>query len=206
MNIELSVEQDIQVMTKYRLTCEELFFIKCLRLAQNDDQYRNLEEFLSQYSRPIDIKDIITSLIEKKVLLKESSAIDSYDKLIKYPNNVIFYKTFHKSYLVDASHLFNEFRDHYPFNVYINGSPVDLRLINSKEYRNESDVANAYAKAINFDHDIHEKVIEALDFGVQNNLICTNMVTFIISKSWERIWRIMEGEDTSLTFNNVTVL
>lgn len=206
MNLELSIEQDIQVLSKYKLTCLELFFIKCLHLASNGDQYNNLENFLTSYVNEINLKDLLQSLVDKKVINQSSLKINTLELLQKYPTNIIFNKNFEKAYLIDASVLFEEVWNHYPFNVYINGSPVDLRLINSKEYRNATEVAIAYAKLIKFNKETHNRIIEALDYAVQNNLIYTNIVTFIISKGWERIWRIMEGEDSNLTFNNVTVL
>ena len=140
------------------------------------------------------------------MLVKEALKISTKDLLLKYPCNLVFNKNFHKAYLLDAYELFEEFREHYPFNVYINGSPVDLRLINSKEYKNESEVASLYCKIIKYDLQLHKEIFKALDYGVQNNLICTNIITFIISRGWERIIRIMNGEDTNLQFDNVTML
>lgn len=206
MNLELSLEQDIQVLSKYRLTCLELIFIKLIRESCNSGNTLYLETFLTDYVNNVDIKSIVESLVEKKVLVKEALKISTKDLLLKYPCNLVFNKNFHKAYLLDAYELFEEFREHYPFNVYINGSPVDLRLINSKEYKNESEVASLYCKIIKYDLQLHKEILKALDYGVQNNLICTNIITFIISRGWERIIRIMNGEDTNLQFDNVTML
>lgn len=206
MNLELSLEQDIQVLSKYRLTCLELIFIKLIRESCNSGNTLYLETFLTTYVNDVDVKSIVESLVEKKVLVKEALKISTKDLLLKYPCNLVFNKNFHKAYLLDAYELFEEFREHYPFNVYINGSPVDLRLINSKEYKNESEVASLYCKIIKYDLQLHKEILKALDYGVQNNLICTNIITFIISRGWERIIRIMNGEDTNLQFDNVTML
>lgn len=206
MNLELSLEQDIQVLSKYRLTCLELIFIKLIRESCNSGNTLYLETFLTDYVNDINVKSIVESLVEKKVLVKEALKISTKDLLLKYPCNLVFNKNFHKAYLLDAYELFEEFREHYPFNVYINGSPVDLRLINSKEYKNESEVASLYCKIIKYDLQLHKEILKALDYGVQNNLICTNIITFIISRGWERIIRIMNGEDTNLQFDNVTML
>lgn len=206
MNLELSLEQDIQVLSKYRLTCLELIFIKLIRESCNSGNTLYLETFLTNYVNDINVKSIVESLVEKKVLVKEALKISTKDLLLKYPCNLVFNKNFHKAYLLDAYELFEEFREHYPFNVYINGSPVDLRLINSKEYKNESEVASLYCKIIKYDLQLHKEILKALDYGVQNNLICTNIITFIISRGWERIIRIMNGEDTNLQFDNVTML
>lgn len=206
MNLELSLEQDIQVLSKYRLTCLELIFIKLIRESCNSGNTLYLETFLINYVNDINVKSIVESLVEKKVLVKEALKISTKDLLLKYPCNLVFNKNFHKAYLLDAYELFEEFREHYPFNVYINGSPVDLRLINSKEYKNESEVASLYCKIIKYDLQLHKEILKALDYGVQNNLIYTNIITFIISRGWERIIRIMNGEDTNLQFDNVTML
>lgn len=206
MNLELSLEQDIQVLSKYRLTCLELIFIKLIRESCNSGNTLYLETFLTNYVNDINVKSIVESLVEKKVLVKEALKISTKDLLLKYPCNLVFNKNFHKAYLLDAYELFEEFREHYPFNVYINGSPVDLRLINSKEYKNESEVASLYCKIIKYDLQLHKEILKALNYGVQNNLICTNIITFIISRGWERIIRIMNGEDTNLQFDNVTML
>lgn len=206
MNLELSLEQDIQVLSKYRLTCLELIFIKLIRESCNSGNTLYLETFLTTYVNDVDVKFIVESLVEKKVLVKEALKISTKDLLLKYPCNLVFNKNFHKAYLLDAYELFEEFREHYPFNVYINGSPVDLRLINSKEYKNESEVASLYCKIIKYDLQLHKEILKALDYGVQNNLICTNIITFIVSRGWERIIRIMNGEDTNLQFDNVTML
>jgi hypothetical protein len=206
MNLELSLEQDIQVLSKYRLTCLELIFIKLIRESCNSGNTLYLETFLTDYVNDINVKSIVESLVEKKVLVKEALKISTKDLLLKYPCNLVFNKNFNKAYLLDAYELFEEFREHYPFNVYINGSPVDLRLINSKEYKNESEVASLYCKIIKYDLQLHKEILKALDYGVQNNLICTNIITFIISRGWERIIRIMNGEDTNLQFDNVTML
>lgn len=206
MNLELSLEQDIQVLSKYRLTCLELIFIKLIRESCNSGNTLYLETFLTDYVNDINVKSIVESLVEKKVLVKEALKISTKDLLLKYPCNLVFNKNFHKAYLLDAYELFEEFREHYPFNVYINGSPVDLRLINSKEYKNESEVASLYCKIIKYDLQLHKEILKALDYGVQNNLICTNIITFIVSRGWERIIRIMNGEDTNLQFDNVTML
>lgn len=206
MNYELMLEQDVQVISKYRLTCLELMFIKLIRQSCLVGNTLYLEHFLTSYSENINIKELIESLVNKKVLIKESLNISTKELVLKYPCNLIFNKNFHKAYLLDAFELFEEFRNNYPFNVYINGSPVDLRLINSREFKNETEIANIYCKIINYDLDLHKKIIEALKYGIENNLICTNIVTFIISRGWERLFRIMEGEDTNLQFDNITVL
>jgi hypothetical protein len=62
----------------------------------------------------------------------------------------------------------------------------------------------AYGKAIKFDVNTHNKVLELLEYGKDNNLINSGLCDFIVSHKWDEI-QLLKDTDQG-TFKTVSLI
>ena len=66
----------------------------------------------------------------------------------------------------------------------------------AKYFSSIDDLFFAYGKAIKFNPEVHEEVMELLDWAIENHLISNGISDFIISRQWETIKEIKDGGST----------
>jgi hypothetical protein len=184
-----SLKQDLQIMAKYRLSAEELLVINLIFLVHEDHP-----EYFEQYNSECDhsdFKEIILSLQEKGVFTKKS---------ISFPLNIRdlqFNKRFINAYLQLSNTLGIELLQAYPKTVNINGKLCSLTNI-SKFYNSMEEFTFAYGKAIKFNQQNHEKVLEILQWAVEQDLIHYNLCEFIISQKWVELEQLRQNNNAPI--------
>ena len=68
------------------------------------------------------------------------------------------------------------------------------------------DFCFAYGKAIKFNPDMHNKIMETLEFGKENNLIHYGISEFVISMKWLEIEELQNSGGTLNGYNNSELL
>lgn len=206
MRIKVDLDYEFSLMEHYKLDFLQMYFVKCLINSIDDENDDSLDQFFI-FQPDYNVKSILLFLNEVGIIKKYSTLIDDPTKLLKYRENIEFTERFKKNFYKSSFSLYQELRENYPSNLYINGANIDLRTINSKAYKTEADVAHLYGKMINYKEDEHKKIIELLKYGVTSKLINTNIVNFIISRGWERIEKIKNGEaSSSIDYDNSRML
>lgn len=200
-HLELSVEREIELMTKTGLTAEELFVARLILYAQ-DNHPEYISQFFSQNGKTIDsLRDILVSL-QSKGIINKSYKVPSSGNVFK-PNDVDFNKNAIKEFYHFSQDLGMELFENYPAFITINDRQYSLRNI-TKLYKSFDEMCFAYAKEIKFSLDKHKEVMELLQYAKDNNLIKSGICDFIASHQWLTIQELQDGNYG--TFNTNTLI
>ena len=200
---ELSIENQLGLMEKYRLTAEEMYIVDLLFLSSPEEGHG---EFLRSYLSfsDIDLRQVLVNLQNKQVILKSYKIPkkgESFD-----PETVEFNKNFLNSYRKYSGELGYEFFMEYPSYGLINGSEVPLRNF-AKKFNSEDDFFFAYGRAVGWNKEKHEHVLELIRWAKENQcrLLNMNIADFVISKTWLSIEDIKNGNG-AMAFDIMTEL
>jgi len=93
-----------------------------------------------------------------------------------------------------------ELFDAYPISTVVNNIEYKLRRI-SKKFDSLEDAYRAYGKAISWNPETHNKVIELVKQGINNNYQFTTLGDFIVDRDWLN----MEAMSTDGIMNNTSM-
>ena len=170
MVVNLSFQEELDILIDSQLTATELFVIRLIYLACDDKP-----EFLKNYISSLGIngksflRQVLESLLNKKVinstfvLPKEGEALNV--------KNIPFNKNFLKKYIRESNQLGNELFEAYPPFITINGKLCSIKNISKAGLLSFEQFSIFYAKAIKSASVTHERVMNALEFAKENNLI-----------------------------------
>ena len=200
-----NLSNQLAMMERYCLTAEESLLIELLFLASIEEKH---DEYLIKYfNLPIDksdLRDLLFSL-QNKGIINKSYKIPA--KGVKFdPEAVEFNKNFLHNYRKYSGELGIEFFKEYPIIGLIKGIEVPLKNY-AKKFNSEEELYFQYGKNIGWKLDKHKEVIELIRWGKENktNLLTMNIADFVISKMWESLKELKEG-DNLLTFDTTAEL
>ena len=197
-----NLEEQVVLLDKYKIDSNELLFITVILLIQEGDNnpYINL-----YFSLPVgcrgNIRDLLTSLQNKQVITKEYKIPPSGTKFI--PEDIIFNKNFIKTFYKGSFWICKELFEIYPISTVVYGVEYKLRRV-SKKFDSLEDAYRAYGKAISWKPEIHQKIIQLVEWGKQNNYQFTTLDSFIVDNDWLNIAAVRDNG--LLTDNAVKML
>ena len=197
-----NLEEQVVLLDKYKIDSNELLFITVILLIQEGDNnpYINL-----YFSLPVgcrgNIRDLLTSLQNKQVITKEYKIPPSGTKFI--PEDIIFNKNFIKTFYKGSFWIGKELFEIYPISTVVNGVEYKLRRV-SKKFDSLEDAYRAYGKAISWKPEVHQKIIQLVEWGKQNNYQFTTLDSFIVDNDWLNIAAVRDNG--LLTDNTVKML
>lgn len=196
-----NIEEQLILLEKYNINSDELLFITVILLIQEGEanQYINLYFSLPLTCRG-SIRDILISLQEKQIITKEYKIPPSGTKFI--PEDITFNKNFIKNFYKGSFWIGKELFETYPLSTIVNNCEFKLRRI-SKKFDSLEDAYKAYGKAISWKPDVHEHIIELVNWGKDNNYQFTTLDSFIIDHDWLNIEAM---KDNSMLNNNTVKL
>lgn len=169
MHFELSLNEEIQIYINSGLTPTELFIIRLLFLAIDGDS-KYLVNYLSNVTNgKLVFKSVLQSLVEKKVI-NSTFKIPQEGESLNF-KNIPFNKNFIKMYVRESNELGKEFFDAYPPFININGKLCSIKNFTKANLFSFEDFCLFYSKSIKNAGVTHERVMEALEFAKENNLI-----------------------------------
>ena len=198
---EFTIENELVLLEKYGLTAEELFVIKLLFLAVEENQTSYLVKYLS-VNREI-FRDVLHSLQNKGVILKSYKIPEKGEKFD--PTEIEYNKNFVKNIFKCSFEMGNELFAHYPQFTIINGQTVPLRSV-SKKYDSLEDAFFAYGKAIRFNEEAHNEVIRLVDWAKENNVLNCSLCNFIVDQKWRDLQCIEDGSVGNINYDTVKLL
>lgn len=197
-----NLEEQVVLLDKYKIDSNELLFITVILLIQEGDNnpYINL-----YFSLPVgcrgNIRDLLTSLQNKQVITKEYKIPPSGTKFI--PEDIIFNKNFIKTFYKGSFWIGKELFENYPISTIVNGVEYKLRRV-SKKFDSLEDAYRAYGKAISWKPEIHQNIMQLVEWGKQNNYQFTTLDSFIVDNDWLNIAAVRDNG--LLTDNTVKML
>ena len=190
------------MLEKYKINSDELLFITILLLIQEGEvnPYINL-----YFSLPIacrgGIRDLLTSLQHKQVITKEYTIPPSGTKFI--PEDVTFNKNFIKTFYKGSFWIGKELFEIYPISTIVNGVEYKLRRV-SKKFDSLEDAYRAYGKAIAWKPEVHQNIMQLVQWGKDNNYQFTTLDSFIVDNDWLNIEAMKDS--AQLNANTVKML
>ena len=200
LNLELSIEREIDFLIKYNLTPDELFLIKLILYAQ-EDHSEFLSEYFSENQLTLELRDVLFSL-QKKGIINKSYCVPEKGNIFN-PRDVDFNKNLISSFYKHSQTLGIELFEAYPTFTTINGQVFSLRNI-TKLYKSFDEMCFEYGKAIKFNPEVHKQVLSLLEWGKENGHIRSGICDFIASRQWLTLQELKDiGADT---FDNTELI
>lgn len=202
-HFELSLNEETNIYINSGLTPTELYVLRLLFLAIDGDP-AYLINYLSNVSNGKELfRQVLISLQDKKIILS-SFKIPCEGESLNY-KNIPFNKNFIKMYIRESNELGKELFDLYPPFINIGGKLCSIKNFTKANLFTFEDFCIYYAKAIKLAGVTHERVIEALEFAKENNLINYTIIEFIASRKWNEIEYIRNSGDIN-GYNNSELL
>lgn len=181
----LSLENELCILEKYKLTPTELFAVKVILLAKEDGEY----QWLQRFAQIVKLRPILESLQQKEIILKSFKLPKEGEKL--EIEEIPFNKNFQKQYFRASFEMGEELFNIYPSNTYVNGQYFNLKTV-SKKFDSLEQAFNKYGKYIHNNPETHAHVLELIQWGKENDYAFTTLDRFIIDLGWESISEFKE--------------
>lgn len=203
-NLTLNLEEEISILSKYRITPNELTFIKTLLILQDEENEDLFKDYIeSLYVCNVKLREVLISLQKKEIILKSykiPSEGESFD-----PYSIPFNKNFIKSLYKSSFELGKELFEIYPQMTVINGSLVTLRGV-SKHFDSLEACYFRYGKAIGWNQERHEKVLDLIKWAKERDIIKQSLSSFVINNSWLDLEAIRSGDSGNYNFDTIKAL
>ena len=203
-NLTLTLEEEIAILDKYKLNSNELMFLRTLLILQDD----NDEELFSRYVKVlkdsnINLRQFISTLQDKEVILKSYKIPiegESYNPYL-IPINKNFLKNLYRGSFELGKELF----DVYPQFGNINGCVIPLRSI-AKKFNSLEDAYFKYGKCIKWNPELHNHIIELVQWAKDNNILNMSLASFIVNNSWLDLEALKNGDAVNVNFDTIKML
>ena len=195
----LTLENELCLLEKYKLTPTELFTIKLILLAKEDGEYK----WLQRYVQIIKLRDILVSLQEKGIILKSWKLPKEGQQLIV--EDITFNQNFQKQYFRASFEMGEELFNVYPQSTIVNGQIYNLKRV-SRKFDSLEDAFAKYAKYIHNNPEIHQEVIELIKWGIDNGYNFTTLDSFIVDNSWIAIKAMKEGNGINVNTEAIKMI
>jgi hypothetical protein len=195
----LTLENELCLLEKYKLTPTELFTIKLILLAKEDGEYK----WLQRYVQIIKLRDILVSLQEKGIILKSWKLPKEGQQLIV--EDITFNQNFQKQYFRASFEMGEELFNIYPQSTIVNGQIYNLKRV-SRKFDSLEDAFAKYAKYIHNNPDTHKEVIELVKWGIDNGYNFTTLDSFIVDNSWTAIKAMKEGNGINVNTEAIKMI
>lgn len=170
---------------------------------EEDDSYLYRYFSLPEYIRG-DFRETLIS-IQNKGIINKSYKIPvkgaSFD-----PTAVEFNKNFVKAFCKESFEMGKELFDTYPMFGNINGCVTSIRGV-SKKFNSLEDFYRAYGKAINWNPETHQKIIDLVKWAKDNTqFIQFSLASFVVDHRWEELEALKNGDLANVNYDAIKML
>lgn len=203
-NLTLTLENEIAILNKYKITSDELMFIRTLLILQDDNEEDLFKTYIEAlHESNISVGELILSLQDKGIILKSykcPKAGQSFD-----PYSIPFNKTFIKMLYRSSFELGKELFEEYPQFGNINGSVVPLRSV-ARKFDSLEDAYARYGKSIKWNIETHNHIIELIKWSKEYNVLNCSLANFIINHGWIDLEALKNGDKANINYDTVKLL
>lgn len=201
-HLTTQLDEEFVIFEKYSVSPNELFFLKMLLLAKEEDDLDMINRYfnLPEEARG-SIIGMLSSLQDKGIIL---STYKIPEKGMKFsPLDVPLSQNFQKHFFKASYELGRDLFEHYPVSCIVNGIEYKLKRV-SKKFNSLEDAFRAYSKYIRWSQKTHEYVIELVEWGKANGYQFSTLDSFIVDNDWLNIEEIKENG--TLSTSNMRLL
>jgi len=184
-NFELSLKEEIDIYISSGMTPTELFILRLLFLAE-DGLTEYIINYLSSVSQGKEIFIKVLQSLKDKQVINTTFNIPEKGQSFNF-KGIPYNKNFLKRYLRETNEIGKEFFDAYPPFITINGKMYSIRNFTKAGLFSFEAFCSFYAKSIKSSSVTHDRIMEALLFAKENNIIHYSITEFLASRKWEEI-------------------
>jgi hypothetical protein len=194
-HFELSLKEEIDVYISSGLTPTELFILRLLFLAE-DGYIQYIKEYLSNVSNGKELLVKVLTSLKDKQIINSTFNIPVKGQTLDF-KGIPYNKNFLKKYIRDTKEIGKEFFEAYPPFITINGKMFSIRNFTKANLFSFEDFCSFYAKSIKSSNATHERIMEALNYAKDHNIIHYSILEFLASRKWEEIEFIQNSGDVN---------
>lgn len=189
---KLSFDKELEVMSAFRIDANHWYLIRFLFVAKYENDLQPLHKYLTECTKTGAPREMFLELQNKKILSKSYKIPNVGEPLLV--EEIEFEDSFIKKYFKLSLECGQELFDTYPtFLKMDNGKLIPAKNIASRVVFNSLEAFFlTYAKSIRFDRELHEEIIQSLEYAKENNIIQYGVVEYVISRKWEDHIKIMK--------------
>lgn len=186
----LELKQQLLFCEKYCINPNELLLLEIILIAQEDDEPEIVREYFSSRVRA---RGFTTELL---VGLRNAGVINKTYKIPEKgstfnPLDVSLNKTMVKDFYKCSFDLGRELWETYPLFGIVNNTQVGLRGV-SKKFDTIEDFYRFYGRTIRWKPEVHNQIIELVNWAKEHNILCTTIANFVIDHKWEELKALKE--------------
>ena len=198
-HFKFTIENELILLEKYKLTPTELFTVKVILLAKEDGEY----EWLQRFAKIVKLREILVSLQEKGIILKSWKLPKEGTQLIV--EEIPFNQNFQKQFFRASFEMGEELFETYPQSTIVNGSLYNLKRV-SKHFDSLEQAFLKYSKYIKNNPETHQHIIELVKWGIDNGYNFSTLDSFIIDNSWLAIEAIKNGNGINVNTEAIKII
>ena len=195
-----NLKNQILFRNKYKIDDNQLTLLEILLIAQNEEDNELVKMYFTS------TKNIRLHLIYLQnigIILKTYKIPNKGEKLDIYdiPINKNFIKDFYKSSFEMGKELFET----YPQFGLINGSSVGIRSV-SRKFNSLEDFYRFYGKTIRNKPEMHQHIIDLINWAKEQNVIVCSLCNFVIDHKWEELQALKDGNLANVNFDAIKIV
>lgn len=197
------MDEQLNLLEKYYLTPTELFTVQTILLSKDGDS-----EYIFRFAGILtkcggSLRDVLISLQNKGIIIKSYKIPNKGETF--HIEDVLFNKNFTKTFYKSAFILGKELFDVYPTTTIVKGEIFKLKRV-SKKFNSLEDAFRVYGKAIKWNPELHQEVLELVKWGISNGYNFTTLDSFIVDNDWLNIKAIKENNGININFDAVKLI
>ena len=149
------------------------------------------------------MREVLEGLQNKEIILKSYKIPNKGEKFDPY--SIPFNKNFIKNLYKCSFELGKELFETYPTTTVINGSIVTLRGV-SKHFDSLEQCYFKYGKAIGWNLERHQHILELITWAKENNLLYKSLGAFVVDNGWYDLEALKNGDTTNVNFDAIKML
>ena len=197
-----NIDNELILMRDYKLNPTELFVIKVILLAQDED-YTYLQQYVQCLENKNYFRVTLESLQEKGIILKSYKLPKEGSLFV--PDDVQFNQNFLKKYYRSAYEMGEELFYTYPQSCVVNNQVFNLRSVSHK-FNSLEDAFAKYAKQIKNNPEIHQEILKDIKWGIENGYNFTTLDRFIVDRAYEALKAFKEGNSININLESTQLL
>lgn len=199
--LNCSIEEELNMLDKYRINPTELFVLRLLLIAQEEGDESFISRYLSIDNR--NFRELLISLQDKGIILKSYKIPNKGEKLII--EDIDFNKNFTKNFHRASFDMGKELYEAFPQTTIVNGQVFNLKRV-SKKFGSLEEAFFKYGKYIKFNNELHNEILNLVKWGIDNTYNFTTLDSFIIDQDWNNIRNIKDNNGININFDSVKLL
>lgn len=200
----LEIEQQLLFCEKYSINPSELFLLEILLIAQEGDDPELVHKyFLSRACARGFTIELLKGLKETGIINKNYKIPEKGTAF--NPLDVPLNKTIVKDFYKCSFELGKELWDTYPRFGIVNNSQVGLKSV-SKKFDTIEDFFRYYGKTIRWKPEMHNNIIELVNWAKEYNILNTTIANFVIDHKWEELEALKNGDTGTINVEAIKIV